>query len=108
MAFEALVQPARAWADYTRALDLRPDFTDAALNRGILEYRRGRHAEAIRDLESALAKSPAPAARGLILYNMALVQLALRDRAAAETSLRRAMEDGDSRSRELYHRIHLK
>ncbi|HEY2158886.1 MAG TPA: tetratricopeptide repeat protein, partial [Isosphaeraceae bacterium] len=108
IAIEALDQPERARADYTRALDLRPDFTDAAMNRGILEYRRGRHAEAIRDLESALAKLPAPDARGQILYNMALVQLALRDRAAAETSLKRAMGDGDARSRELYYRIQSK
>ncbi len=105
LAFEALDQPARARADYTRALDLRPDFADAALNRGRLEYRRGRHAEAIRDLESALAKSSTPEVRGLILYNMALTQLALKDRAAAETSLKRAMHDGDARACELYHRM---
>jgi serine/threonine protein kinase/Flp pilus assembly protein TadD len=108
MAFQALDEPARAWADYTRALDLRPDFTEAALNRGILEYRRGRHAEAIRDFASALAKSPAPEARRLILYNMALAQLALREHAAAESSLKRAMDDGDARARDLYHRIRFK
>ena len=72
MAFEAVDKGERAWADYTRALDLRPSFTDAVLNRGILEYRRGRHAEAIRDLESALSTSPRPerAARSFTTWRL--------------------------------------
>ena len=66
-----------------------PDFTDAALNRGRPRIPPRPPRRGVRDLEGALATSPAPAARGQILYNLALVQLARRDHAAAEASLRR-------------------
>lgn len=48
--------PARAGADYDRALALDPDYGPALFNRGLLRHELGRHAEAEDDVRKALAR----------------------------------------------------
>ena len=52
-----LAGPICALADYNRALELDRSLTAAALNRGLLRYKAGRHDEAIADFRHALAAS---------------------------------------------------
>jgi tetratricopeptide (TPR) repeat protein len=75
--------------DYDRALRMAPDLGVAALNRGILHYQNGHHTQAKADLEQALQSGVDPAAAH---YNLALVHLALRDGAAAQYHVNRALE----------------
>jgi serine/threonine protein kinase/Tfp pilus assembly protein PilF len=75
--------------DYDRALQLDPTLAPAALQRGLLHFHARRHAEAVRDLETALAHGAEPAT---VHYDLALVHLARKDRTSALASLRRALQ----------------
>jgi serine/threonine protein kinase/Flp pilus assembly protein TadD len=98
---EALGQPEQAVRDYSRALERNPQFSDAALNRGILAYHAGRNEEAIADFAHARATASGPAARGLIAYNLALVHVARKDWPAARASLSQAIASGNTAARTL-------
>jgi serine/threonine protein kinase/tetratricopeptide (TPR) repeat protein len=94
MAAEALGRDDEALHDYSQALERDPGFTAARLNRGILSFKSGRHAEAIADLRRALKSAAEPKVRGRILYNLALVHLAAGDRDAARASAEQAIDLG--------------
>jgi serine/threonine protein kinase/Tfp pilus assembly protein PilF len=98
---EALDQLEPARRDYTRALKLNPEFSDAALNRGTLAFRGGRYAEAMADLESARTHASGSRSLGLIAYNLALVHAACKDWPAARASLRQAIAHGNAAARAL-------
>jgi serine/threonine protein kinase/Flp pilus assembly protein TadD len=104
---EVLQQFEPAWRDYTRALELNPRFTDAALNRGTLAYRNGCYQEAVTDLEYAQAHAIGSRALGLIAYNLALVHAARKDWPAARASLRQAVTSGNADARALAPRFGL-
>ena len=55
LAYEALGQPDRALDDYCHALRLDRVLGPAALNRGMLHYHAKRYADALADLNLALA-----------------------------------------------------
>jgi tetratricopeptide (TPR) repeat protein len=78
----------QAIGDYTRALELDPDLAAAALNRGILHLQAGAYARASDDLLYALRRGADGAA---VHFNLALVERARGDRAAALTNLRSAL-----------------
>jgi tetratricopeptide (TPR) repeat protein len=105
LAYQALGQYEDAIRDNTRALELDPRFTDAALNRGIALFRAGRHAEALEALARARTLASNDLVRGLIDYNVALIEIARNDLPAAEGSLRRAIKHGDKDARALYNRL---
>ncbi len=105
LALGALGQPEKALDDYTRALELNPALGAAALNRGMLQYRAGRLAEATTDLNRALAKAPGPKDRGIIRYNLALVDLARVNRDAALANLAEAAGLGNQAALDLLGRL---
>ncbi len=105
LAYEALGRTDEALRDYTRALQCDGHLTGAALNRGILHYAAGRYADAAVDLSRALATASGRDARGVILYNRALVKLACDDRTAALSDLKAATDYGHAKARELYSRL---
>ena len=98
---EALGQGERALSDYSRALELDPALMAAALNRGTLSYKAGRHEDAIVDFRRALRAGPDPETAGRIHYNLALARLAQRDRAAALASAEDAVAAGYRQARDL-------
>ena len=100
-ALAALEQPEHAIADYTRALQLNPGLTAAALNRGILHYQDGRHADAAADFRGALATATARRDLGMIHYNLALLDLARGDKPAALSNLEEAAGYGHDDTRGL-------
>ena len=102
-AHEKLGEDERAIADYTRALEIKPLLADAALNRGILDYRQGRLQSALADLETALALARTADSRGLCAYNLALIHLKSGDQTAARACLKQAIAEGnpDARDRAL-------
>jgi serine/threonine protein kinase/tetratricopeptide (TPR) repeat protein len=104
---EALGQLDAAQRDYTRALELNPRFSDAALNRGTLAFRGGRFDDAIADLEHARASASGPRSRGLIAYNLALVHAARNNWPVARASLRQAIASGNEAARALAPRFGL-
>jgi Flp pilus assembly protein TadD len=81
-------QAAAALHDYDRALELDPTLAAAALNRGVLHYKAGRHARAEADLRHAAECGADPAA---VHYNLALVHWARHDRQAALASVKQAL-----------------
>jgi eukaryotic-like serine/threonine-protein kinase len=105
LAYGALGQTQEAIRDYTRALELNPNLTEAALNRGILYYRDGQFADAVNDLQRALGTASDRVVRGTIHYNLSLVYRARGDRPAADSSLRAAVDLGNTDARELYKRV---
>jgi tetratricopeptide (TPR) repeat protein len=105
LAYQALNRYEEAIRDNTRALELNPHFTEAALNRGIALFRAGRHAEALEALERARTTASNDRTRGLIDYNVALIEIARNDLPAAQASLKRAIEHGDKDARALYERF---
>jgi tetratricopeptide (TPR) repeat protein len=105
--YEALEQPEQAMNDYTHALARNPAFFDAALNRGILAFRAGRHDAALNDFACAYAAATGPAKRGLVDYNQALVQIARNDWPAVRASLKQAIASGNGPARELATRLRL-
>ncbi len=76
LAHDALGHKAPAMRDYTRAHHLDRGLSEAALNRGILLSAEGRHAEAAGDLDQALATANGRDTRGMIHYNLSLIDLA--------------------------------
>jgi tetratricopeptide (TPR) repeat protein len=106
---------ARAWAaqpdgaaealrDYDSALELQPNLSAAALNRGILHYRQGRYDAARADLLHALDCGADPAAAH---YNLALVHLAQDDHPAALARVKEALRHNPDHApaRELCERL---
>lgn len=84
LAHVGLGKSTEARQDYDRALALAPRLWAAMLNRGILYYREGQFSRALADLHQALAKGGEPAT---VHYNLALVQLAMKDEASARNHL---------------------
>ncbi len=91
--------------DYTRALERNPSLASASLNRGMLHYQGGRLAEATTDLKQALAATIGRKERGVIHYNLSLVDLAHGDRIAALSNLKVAVSYGDEAARNLQDRL---
>jgi tetratricopeptide (TPR) repeat protein len=77
LANEGLGQAREALLDYARALELKPGFTDAALNRGGLLYKQGRLEEAKTVLEQS-RHSASPDKVGEIDRILALIVRARR------------------------------
>jgi serine/threonine protein kinase/Tfp pilus assembly protein PilF len=104
LVYTALRQPDRAIHDYGLALERSPKLASAALNRGTLLYQRNQLAEAATDFRRALACGADPATT---LYNLALVQLAQKDRLAAVVSLEQALRQNPdhNEARELRERL---
>ena len=67
-AYAQLGEYDRAIADFGRALALRPDYGQAAINRGRIFFYLGRFREAITDMERALPKDSTNAYVPLWLY----------------------------------------
>jgi serine/threonine protein kinase/tetratricopeptide (TPR) repeat protein len=105
LAYQALGRLNLALADYDRALELNTDFADAALNRGVVRYRLGHHAAAREDLKRALLSSPDRKVRGIIHYNLALIDLSLGDRKSCEANVQRALEFGNRDAEALSERL---
>ena len=63
---------------------------DAAINRGMTHHRLGRDGAARDDLNRALSIASSRKARGLIHYNLALIDLAAGDRESCEANVRSA------------------
>jgi serine/threonine protein kinase/Flp pilus assembly protein TadD len=78
-----------ALRDFDRALQLDADLAPAALNRGLLHYRRKEYPAALEDLGRARDHG---ADRAVVAYDMALVHRDLGDRAATVDCLREALE----------------
>ena len=62
LTFTAMGEHGRALQDYSQALRLRPDFTAAAFNRGLLHYQADRREAARADFERAVAAGLDPSA----------------------------------------------
>jgi tetratricopeptide (TPR) repeat protein len=110
LAHEALGRGDQALADYGRALELDPALTAAALNRGLLGYKRAQHRHAIADFLRALhtATVTGTADRetiGQIHYNLALAYLATGDRTSALASSEKALGLGYPEARGLCNRL---
>jgi tetratricopeptide (TPR) repeat protein len=58
LAYEDQGEWARAFADYSKAIELNPSFAIAYLNRGALYREQGRKGKAIADLEKYLELDP--------------------------------------------------
>jgi eukaryotic-like serine/threonine-protein kinase len=95
IAQEALGRVGPATEDYGRALELDPALAPAALNRGVLSYNAGRYLDAIADYTRGLDASTSRSLSGRLYLNLAMAQLARRDRRAAATSLESAIRLGD-------------
>jgi eukaryotic-like serine/threonine-protein kinase len=105
LAYEALGKNDEALCDYTRALECDDHLAGAALNRGILHYAAGRYSAADTDLGRALAAASGRQARGVILFNRALVSLARNDQPAAVADLKAAIECGHAEALKLSVRL---
>src|SRR5262249_59916308 len=64
LAAEAMGRVDQALRDYRSALERDHNLTSALLNRGILTYKAGRHAEAVADFQRALETSSDPRTLG--------------------------------------------
>ncbi len=104
-AAEAMARWDEARRDYSRALLLDPNLTQALLNRAVLAYKNGQCDEAIADLRRALGSAAGAAVKSQVHYNLALVQLARGDRAAAFTSAREAAKRGGKEAAALLDRL---
>jgi serine/threonine protein kinase/Flp pilus assembly protein TadD len=105
LALAALDRLDAADADYALALQRNAGLAEAALNRGILQYKAARYPEARENLLRALDKARDPVLHGAIQYNLALVHLACGDRPAALRSLETAKELGHAEAAALARRI---
>jgi len=88
LAYAALSCPELALRDYDQALRLDPTLPAAALNRGMLHYHDRRYVAARADLELARELGADPA---VVHFDLALVDLALAEPAAARDNLLRAL-----------------
>lgn len=82
-AWQALRDPTRAVADYSKALELDPDFPMTWHNRGLVFAALGDYARALADYNEALARDPdftaALGSRGVAYREMGEPQKALAD-----------------------------
>jgi serine/threonine protein kinase/Flp pilus assembly protein TadD len=106
LAYQALGRLDEAMADYDQACRLNKHFADAALNLGMIHYRAGRYRTARADLNRALASAPSRNMRGIIHYNLALVDWAAGDRESCAKNAQAALELGNSDVPELIRRLH--
>jgi eukaryotic-like serine/threonine-protein kinase len=90
LAFEALGRFDDALHEYGRALKADPQLGTANLNRGTLYYRSKRYSEAVQDLREALRNGADPAT---VYYNLALIDVAQNQLAAARANLELALRD---------------
>jgi serine/threonine protein kinase len=91
--YQALGHTEEALSDFGKALDRDPTLAPAWLARGTLRARMERYSEAIADLDVALAKgSP----RSEVYYQMALMNLAQHNSAAAGDWLRKSLLEDPS------------
>ena len=105
MAYEAVRKSDPAIRDYSRALELKTDLTQAALNRGVLLSGLGRYAEAIADLNHAMKTTIDRRLLGRIRYRLAQVQLSKGDRSTALSNLKLAVDDYSEEARALLERL---
>jgi tetratricopeptide (TPR) repeat protein len=91
---------AAALAQFNRAIDLKTDFAAAHVARALLNYRQGKPAAAVPDLEFAAEREPANAN---ILDRLGQIYLALDRTPDAVRVLRRAAELAPSDSTTLMH-----
>src|SRR5262249_51488534 len=84
LAYEALGRDEHARQDYDQALRLDPTLASGYLNRGMLHYRARRYAAARDDLQQTRELDADPA---VVLFNLALVNLACGDRKTALDNL---------------------
>jgi serine/threonine protein kinase/Flp pilus assembly protein TadD len=105
LTYQALGRLDLALADYDRALELNANFSDAYLNRGMVRFRLGRSIAARDDLNRALGLASNRDMRGIIYYNLALLDLAAGNRESCASHLQRALELGNSDARELSRRL---
>jgi hypothetical protein len=91
--------------EYDTALQLNERFTDAALNRGMILYRIGRHDAARAGLNRALASASDTKARGVIHFTLALIDWANGQRESCATNVRAAVVLGNSDAQELAARL---
>lgn len=75
---------AKAFADYAKALELNPEFSDCYLNRGILYARRGDLQEAVKDFSDAIKYNPK---RAILYYTRAQAYRELEEDALAADDL---------------------
>ncbi|WP_406694126.1 serine/threonine-protein kinase [Singulisphaera sp. Ch08] len=106
LALSSLDRNEQAIVDYSRALRLDPALTGAALNRGILQYRAGRLEAAATDLKQALVTAVDRSHRGVIHYNLAIVDLASQNRSSALRNLAAASSFGHAEARRLQTSLH--
>jgi serine/threonine protein kinase/Flp pilus assembly protein TadD len=101
LTYQALGRLELALADYDRALVLNANFANAALNRGMVHFRMG-HATAARDdLSRALASSSSRSLRGIVYYNLALLDLAAGNRDSCAKNVQKALELGNTEATQL-------
>jgi serine/threonine protein kinase/tetratricopeptide (TPR) repeat protein len=105
LAYQDLGQLKLALADYDRALELNEKLADAALNRGVVRFRLGQYSSARADLTQALASATTRKVRGIIHYNLALVDLAAGDRKSCAANVDQALELGNADAKELIKRL---
>jgi serine/threonine protein kinase/tetratricopeptide (TPR) repeat protein len=105
LAYESLGRSDEALRDYTRALQCDDKLTGAALNRGILHYNAGGYSQAAADLGQALSTALGRQVRGVVHYNLALVDIARNDRPAALLDLKAASAYGHVQAGELRSRL---
>lgn len=74
----------KAFADYARALELNPGFSDCYLNRGVLYARRGELQEALKDFSDAIKYNPK---RAILYYTRAQAYRDLGEDALAADDL---------------------
>lgn len=87
--YTKLDEPAKAEASFRRALQIRPDDSDARHNLGMLYCQNKQLAAAVRELTQAAADARTRN-RGKTLLAMGVCQLQLGDAAGAEATLQRA------------------
>lgn len=97
---ENSTDPAGALTQFNRALALKPDFTAAHVGRALLNYRQGKTAAALPDLEFAAKREPTNAN---VLDRLGQIYLALDRTADAVRVLRKAAELAPRDSTTLMH-----
>jgi len=94
LAYDAQGRSEDAQRGYARAIELDPHLAAAWINRGILSYKSGRHAEAVTDFIGGLKTATDRETRGRLHFNLALTQLAIHDRPAALANAEQAVDLG--------------
>ncbi|MGP0066123.1 MAG: protein kinase domain-containing protein [Isosphaeraceae bacterium] len=98
-AAEAMKQNDQALRDYEHVWELDNRFTNALLNRGILSFHLGHHAEAIADFRKAINCAEDRRSQARLHYNLALAYMARGERSLALDSADKAVECGDNLAR---------